>query len=172
MFPARPLSVRSGAEVAVQDLAVGERVLTLSGQIRPITWIGTGQVVVSRGRRSAATPVIVRKGALADHVPDRDLRVTKGHSFYFDGALIPIEYLVNHRSILWDDRAQEVELYHLERRAMTFCWPMALRRKAIATTEPVAVPEWQRGLAAAQAGILWPALDRWACGGRVVAAIA
>ena len=101
-------------EVAVQDLAVGERVLTLSGQIRPITWIGTGQVVVSRGRRSAATPVIVRKGALADHVPDRDLRVTKGHSFYFDGVLIPIEYLVNHRSILWDDRAQEVELYHLE----------------------------------------------------------
>jgi hypothetical protein len=29
--------------------------------------------------------------------------------------LVPIEYLVNHRSILWDDRAQEVELYHLER---------------------------------------------------------
>jgi hypothetical protein len=101
-------------EVAVQDLAVGERVLTLSGQIRPIMWIGTGQVVVSRGRRSAATPVIVRKGAPADHVPDRDLRLTKGHSFYFDGVLVPIEYLVNHRSILWDDRAQEVELYHLE----------------------------------------------------------
>ena len=101
-------------EVAVQDLAVGERVQTLSGQIRPIMWIGTGHVVVSRGRRSAATPVIVRKGALADHVPDRDLRVTKGHSFYFDGVLVPIEYLVNHRSILWDDRAQEVELYHLE----------------------------------------------------------
>ncbi len=101
-------------EVAVQDLAVGERVLTLSGQIRPITWIGTGHVVVSRGRRSAATPVIVRKGALADHVPDRDLLVTKGHSFYFNNVLIPIEYLVNHRSILWDDRAQEVELYHVE----------------------------------------------------------
>ncbi len=101
-------------EVAVQDLAIGERVLTLSGQIRPIMWIGTGHVVVCRGHRSAATPVIVRKSAFTDQVPDRDLRVTKGHSFYFDGVLVPIEYLVNHRSILWDDRAQEVELYHLE----------------------------------------------------------
>jgi hypothetical protein len=47
-------------------------------------------------------------------VPNRDLRVTKGHAFLFDGVLIPIEFLVNHRTILWDDRAQEVELYHVE----------------------------------------------------------
>jgi len=40
--------------------------------------------------------------------------VTKGHSFFIDGALIPVEFLVNHRSILWDDRAQEVSVYHVE----------------------------------------------------------
>ena len=28
--------------------------------------------------------------------------------------LIPAEFLVNHRSIQWDDRAQEVTVYHLE----------------------------------------------------------
>jgi Hint domain len=28
-------------------------------------------------------------------------------------VLIPVEFLVNHRSILWDDRAQEVSLYHI-----------------------------------------------------------
>ena len=28
--------------------------------------------------------------------------------------LIPVEFLVNHRSILWDDRAQEVAIYHIE----------------------------------------------------------
>ena len=60
------------------------------------------------GRRSAATPVVVRKGALADNVPYRDLRVTKGHSLFLDGVLIPVEFLVNHRSIQWDDRAREV----------------------------------------------------------------
>jgi hypothetical protein len=56
----------------------------------------------------------VRRNALADGVPDRDLHVTKGHSLYFDGVLIPVEFLVNHRSIVWDDRAQEVTIYHVE----------------------------------------------------------
>jgi len=71
-------------------------------------------VLATRGRRNAATPVIVRKSALAPNVPTRDLRVTKGHAFYLENVLIPVEFLVNHRSILWDDRAQEVELYHIE----------------------------------------------------------
>lgn len=98
----------------VEHLMAGDRVLTANGTIRPIAWIGIGQVLAVRGQRSAATPVIVRKGALADTVPHHDLRVTKGHSFYLDGVLIPVEFLVNHRSICWDDRAQEVTLYHVE----------------------------------------------------------
>jgi hypothetical protein len=70
--------------------------------------------MVARGRRSPATPVIVRRGALAENVPNRDLRLTKGHSLYIDDVLIPVEFLVNHRSILWDDHAQEVSIYHIE----------------------------------------------------------
>ena len=101
-------------EVKVQDLAVGDLVTTRNGQAQPIVWIGAGAVLATRGQRSAATPVIVCKGALADNVPRLDLRVTKGHSFYIDDVLIPVEFLVNHRSILWDDRAQEVQLYHIE----------------------------------------------------------
>jgi Hint domain/GTA TIM-barrel-like domain len=101
-------------EIPVQCLAVGDLVLTAGGSIRPIVWIGTGQVLATRGRRSAATPVIVRRGALADRVPTRDLHVTKGHSLLIDGVLIPVEFLVNHRTILWDDRAQQVTIYHIE----------------------------------------------------------
>jgi T5SS/PEP-CTERM-associated repeat protein len=101
-------------DVPVERLSAGDRVLTLNGEARAIIWIGTGKVLATRGRRNAATPVIVRKGALADNVPHRDLHVTKGHSFHFDGVLVPIEFLVNHRSILWDDRAQEVTIYHIE----------------------------------------------------------
>ena len=58
--------------------------------------------------------MIVRKSALAPNIPTRDLHVTKGHALYLDNVLIPVEFLVNHRSIEWDDRAQEVELYHIE----------------------------------------------------------
>jgi hypothetical protein len=103
-----------GGEVLVERLAVGDMVLTARGAARPIVWIGVGRVLAARGRRSAATPVIVRKGALAANVPHHDLHVTKGHALWLDGVLIPVEFLVNHRSILWDDRAQEVALYHVE----------------------------------------------------------
>ena len=98
----------------VDQLAVGDHVLTAAGDAVPIIWIGIGCVLVTPGRRSAATPVIVRRGALADNVPHRDLRVTKGHSLFLDGVLIPVEFLVNHRSIQWDDRAREVSIYHIE----------------------------------------------------------
>ena len=43
-------------------------------------------------------------------MPDQDLHVTKGHSLFIDGVLIPVEFLVNHKTIVWDDRAQEVEI--------------------------------------------------------------
>ena len=101
-------------EVPVETLSVGDPVVTASGIVERVVWIGTGKVMVARGRRSAATPVIVRKGALADNVPNRDLRVTKGHSLFLDGVLIPVEFLINHRSIVWDDLAQEVTIYHVE----------------------------------------------------------
>jgi hypothetical protein len=101
-------------EVPVEKLQPGDRVLTLRGEARRIVWIGTGRVATTRGQRDAATPVVVHKGALDDNVPHHDLRVTKGHSFYLGGALIPVEFLVNHRSIVWDDRAQEVEIFHIE----------------------------------------------------------
>jgi hypothetical protein len=118
---AEPLCFCAGTGIATQDgevpverLACGDLVLTNSGEAKPIVWIGEGKVLATRGRRGAATPVIVRKSAFADNVPHHDLRVTKGHAFHLDGVLIPVEFLVNHRSILWDDRAQEVQLYHVE----------------------------------------------------------
>ena len=82
--------------------------------MQPIVWIGVGWVLATPGRRNAATPVTVSKGALGDNIPNRDLRLTKGHSLYLDGILIPVEFLVNHRSIFWDDRAQKVTIYHVE----------------------------------------------------------
>jgi hypothetical protein len=113
-FCAGTMIATPGGDVPVERLSVGDRVLTLRGEARPIAWIGAGRVLATRGRRNAATPVIVRKGSLANNVPHHDLRVTKGHSFYLDGVLIPVEFLVNHRSIEWDDRAQEVTIYHIE----------------------------------------------------------
>jgi uncharacterized repeat protein (TIGR03803 family) len=112
-LPGTQITTPSG-EVAIERLKVGDAVLTVRGDSRRIVWIGHGRVSATRGRRNAATPVIVRKSALADNVPNRDLHITKAHSLYVDGVLIPAEYLINHRSIIWDDYAQEVPLYHIE----------------------------------------------------------
>jgi hypothetical protein len=101
-------------ETEVERLSPGDTVLTSGGRARRIEWVGTGRVLATRGRRNAATPVIVRKGALGDNVPHTDLRVTKAHSFLIDGVLVPVAFIVNHRTILWDDHAQEVTIYHIE----------------------------------------------------------
>jgi antigen 43 len=101
-------------EVQVEKLRLGDMVSTAHNGPRAVKWVGKGKALATRGKRGAATPVIVRKGALADNVPNRDLRVTRAHSLYIDGVLIPVEFLVNHRTILWDDFVQEMEIYHVE----------------------------------------------------------
>jgi hypothetical protein len=101
-------------EVKVEHLSVGDPIVTLGGIERPIVWIGKGKVLTTRGKRGPATPIVFHKGALADNVPNQDLYVTKGHSFYIDNVLIPAEFLVNDKSIFWDDHALEVEIYHIE----------------------------------------------------------
>lgn len=112
-LPGTQISTPFG-EVAVESLKAGDMVLTRRGEAKPITWVGSGKALATRGRRNAATPVIIHKGAIAENVPNRELRITKGHSLYIDDVLIPVEFLVNHRSIVWDDWAQEVEVYHIE----------------------------------------------------------
>ena|GEM_PF-533581 len=113
-FCAGTLIRTPSGDVPVQNLKEGDIVSTFGGGTRPIVWVGVGKVLATRGRRGPSTPVIVRKGALGPNVPVKDLRVTKGHAFYLNDVLIPLEFLVNHRNIVWDDHAQEVDLYHIE----------------------------------------------------------
>ncbi len=87
--------------------------LTRSGAALPLTWVGCGRSLVTAANPHAR-PIIVRWGALADGVPARDLHLTRGHSLLLDGVLIPIEYLINDRSVLWDAQARVVEFFHLE----------------------------------------------------------
>lgn len=97
-------------EVAVEALRVGDEVVTVSGRVRRVRWIGTTAGIVGPESR----PVIVRRGALDGRVPTRDLRVTPGHSFLFGDVLIPIGKLVNGGSVAWDRAARTVKLFHVE----------------------------------------------------------
>jgi hypothetical protein len=56
----------------------------------------------------------VCRRALGENEPCRDLNLTRGHSLLIEDQLVPVDLLVNYRTILWDDRARVVEYYHIE----------------------------------------------------------
>jgi hypothetical protein len=102
-------------EIKVEDLAVGQVLVTASGAERPIRWIGYRKINMRlHPEPDLVQPIRIAAGALAESVPARDLLVSPDHAMLVDGALIPARLLVNHRSITLDDSKMVVTYYHIE----------------------------------------------------------
>jgi hypothetical protein len=59
-------------------------------------------------------PVRIKRGALADDVPRRDLYVSQRHALFIDGALFPAGLLVNGHSISVAESIDEIRYFHVE----------------------------------------------------------
>ncbi|MGO9700164.1 MAG: Hint domain-containing protein [Xanthobacteraceae bacterium] len=99
----------------VEKLKIGDKVMTASGEARPIKWIGrrsySGRFVMGR---KDILPICIKAGALEDNVPKRDLWISPNHAMYLDGVLIEAKDLVNGVSIVQAESAESVEYYHVE----------------------------------------------------------
>ncbi|MFT8720147.1 Hint domain-containing protein [Acetobacter sp.] len=102
-------------EVPVEQLSIGDRVMTAENGACSIRWIGrraySGQF--AHGNRDVL-PVIFRKGSLGNNLPHSDLSVSPLHAMMLDGLLVPAVTLVNGVSVLQAERMDEVAYFHIE----------------------------------------------------------
>jgi hypothetical protein len=109
----RILTVRG--EVAVEDLRVGDLLITHAGEEQAITWIGHRLIDIAvHSRPETVQPVMIAPDALGDGVPACRLLVSPDHGLFLDGVLVPAKALLNWTTIRQDNTAAQVEYYHLE----------------------------------------------------------
>jgi hypothetical protein len=111
------LIATEGGEVPVEQLAIGDRVMTASGASRPIKWIGTrsygGRFIMGR---KDILPVCITAGSLGESLPRRDLWISPHHAMYFadEAVLIEAKDLINGVSIVQAEHVDKVEYFHIE----------------------------------------------------------
>ncbi len=101
-------------EVPVEQLRVGDQVLSGFGGTVPIVWIGRRTLWPPRSPDPASLwPVRICAGALGGGIPARDLLVSAEHAIYLDGVLVPAGLLLNGHGIV---RApcREITYLHVE----------------------------------------------------------
>ena len=102
-------------ETAVEDLRIGDSVVTASGALRKIVWIGTR----AYSARFAANnpdllPIRFRAGSLDYGVPRRDLLVSPEHAMFLDGVLISAKHLFNGATIVQEKPGDDIDYFHIE----------------------------------------------------------
>lgn len=100
-------------KVKVEDISAGDKIFIIDGGIKKeesVVWAGSKKI---NARSESDYPIVIKKSAISDEVPYKDLYVTQEHCLYIEGRFIPARMLVNNRSIILEKR-DEFEIYHVE----------------------------------------------------------
>lgn len=106
-------------DTAVESLAIGDQVLTASGESRPIAWIGQRRIDCRRHKRPEQVwPVRVRAHAFGPDQPQRDLFLSPDHAVSVPAAqgggnVLPVKHLVNGLTIV-QEPAATAHYFHVE----------------------------------------------------------
>jgi len=101
-------------ELSIEELRIGDGVLTASGEAKPIKFIGRRNV--SRKRTApwnGEGPVKISRFAIDGKAPHSDLYISPAHAIYLDGILIRASNLVNGVTIVADARPEALSLIYL-----------------------------------------------------------
>lgn len=70
--------------IAVEDLELGDKVITLDSGFQPVRWIGKA----TRRAEGALVPIRIKAGALGQGLPDRDLVVSPQHRMLLRSRIV------------------------------------------------------------------------------------
>ena len=92
-------------EVDVETLAEGDAVVTASGSLGTVTWVGRRYLRLdTHPKPQKIKPIRIASGAFGRNLPARDLLLSPGHGILVrdlgGDRLIPAGYLVNGRTIV------------------------------------------------------------------------
>ena len=106
-----------GGEINIEELRIGDDVLTASGDAKPIKFIRRRKVSRERtGSWNGAGPVKISRFAIDGRAPHSDLYVSPAHAIYIDGILIRAGDLVDGVTIVADAKPEALSLtyFHIE----------------------------------------------------------
>ena len=110
-------------ELCVEDLEVGDRIITRDNGIQEIRWVGERTLKGSElTKLGHLRPVLIKKGALGNGLPERDMKVSPNHrmlvsnektAFYFEESevLVAAKHLVGLPGVEFTD-VSEVTYIH------------------------------------------------------------
>ena len=102
-------------EVRVEELAVGDRVVTRDNGIQEIRWVGAREMQPDELQQAKQLrPVMIKRGALGNGLPERDMMVSPNHRvllaseqaellFEEREVLVAAKHLVGREGIEWAD---------------------------------------------------------------------
>lgn len=103
-------------EVPIEDLRIGDFVETVRGEVMPVKWIARQRFRRSNSSwHNSVMPIRIRRHAIDDRTPTRDLYVSPRHSLLVDGVLIQAQDLVNNVSIApaLPATTETIEYFHI-----------------------------------------------------------
>lgn len=108
-----------GSEKSVETIVPGDAVRALvDGETvsRKVVWAGAQEIQVrpALSDDEAQFPVLVRRNAISEGLPARDLRITPEHCLFIEGRFIPVRMLVNGGSIAYDRNVTSYTFHHIE----------------------------------------------------------